>query len=128
MKFCEHGNESPSLTHNDRGLQTNGLQLEPVFLQVGQAAEAMVNRLKERPCFLQEEGAPGFGHRGIQYGGCLVQVDANLEEKRELVTKQLRKKVVFVSPSSHPSPHISSFLSFPYPSTLFPPPFPSIPL
>ena len=90
MKFCEHGNESPSLTHNDGGLQTNGLQLEPVFLQVSQAAEAMVNRLKERPCLLQEEGAPGFGHRGVQYGGCSVQVDANLGGRGELVTKQLQ--------------------------------------
>ena len=90
MKSCEHGNESPSLTHNDGGLQTNGLQLEPVFLQVSQAAEAMVNRLKERPCLLQEEGAPGFGHRGVQYGGCSVQVDANLGGRGELVTKQLQ--------------------------------------
>ena len=52
----------------------------------------MVNRLKERPCLLQEEGAPGFGHRGVKYGGCSVQVDANLEGRRK------QKKVILFLP------------------------------
>lgn len=85
MKFCEHGNESPSLTHNDGSLETNGLQLEPVFLQVSQAAEVMVDCLKERSCLLQEEGASGLGYRGVQYEGCSVQVDTNLGGRGKLL-------------------------------------------